>query len=44
MLYHYDPALDDDALDAHVAGAAAAASDAGVALAAAREGLTVNLE
>jgi ribonuclease BN (tRNA processing enzyme) len=44
MLYHYDPALDDDALDAHVASAAAAASDAGVALAAAREGLTVNLE
>jgi ribonuclease BN (tRNA processing enzyme) len=43
-LYHYDPALDDDALDAYVARAAAAAADAGVTLAAAREGETVTLE
>jgi ribonuclease BN (tRNA processing enzyme) len=43
-LYHYDPALDDAALDAYVARAAATAADAGITLAAAREGLTVTLE
>lgn len=43
-LYHYDPALDDDALDAYVARAERAAATAGVELAAAREGVTVTLE
>ncbi len=42
-LYHYDPALDDDALAAYVARAERTAADAGVELAAAREGLTVTL-
>lgn len=44
VLYHYDPALDDDAVDAVVARAQRTAADAGLALMAAREGLTINLE
>jgi ribonuclease BN (tRNA processing enzyme) len=44
MLFHYDPALDDDALDVYLERAARTAANAGVTLAAAREGVTVNLE
>jgi ribonuclease BN (tRNA processing enzyme) len=43
-LFHWDPALDDDAVDGLVARAERLVDGAALALVAAREGMTINLE